>query len=219
MFSLLTRGRRGKSLLIIGIILLAIGIAIPVATAGSGGFILFSPIVIGIIAIIRGISQMVRGDVGSGRRGGMIGQPPGYGQPPGAGGYGGYQAPGSGAPNSGAPNYGGQAYTGTGYTGQGFGSPGDTSQPGAATATADPSGGAAGGGTRVDYGQAGYGMPRFGDQGQTGQPRAGRPQGTGAAPGQPGGTPPANWYPDPGNASLLRWWDGRAWTANTQPRA
>ena len=66
MVFLVTRGRRGKSLLIIGIILLAIGIAIPIATAGSGGYIFFSPIIVGIIAIVRGITQMVRGGVGSG---------------------------------------------------------------------------------------------------------------------------------------------------------
>lgn len=216
MFSLLIRGRRGKSLLIIGIILLAIGIAIPIATAGSGGFILFSPIVVGIIAIIRGITQLARGDVGSGGRGAMIGQPPGYGQSPGAGGY---QAPGSGAPNYGAPNYGAQAYTGAGYAGQGYASPGNTSpgntgQPAAATVNTDPPRGE----TRVDYAQAGYAMPSFGDQGQVGQPQGSQPQGTGAAPGQPGGPPQANWYPDPRDPSLLRWWDGQAWTANTQPR-
>ncbi|MBO0820415.1 MAG: DUF2510 domain-containing protein [Nocardiopsaceae bacterium] len=29
---------------------------------------------------------------------------------------------------------------------------------------------------------------------------------------------PANWYPDPGDASQVRWWDGQAWTTHTQPR-
>jgi uncharacterized protein YbjQ (UPF0145 family) len=28
--------------------------------------------------------------------------------------------------------------------------------------------------------------------------------------------PPQGWYPDPQNASQLRWWDGSAWTAQTQ---
>jgi secreted trypsin-like serine protease len=27
--------------------------------------------------------------------------------------------------------------------------------------------------------------------------------------------PPANWYPDRHVPGLLRWWDGRAWTAHT----
>jgi Protein of unknown function (DUF2510) len=26
----------------------------------------------------------------------------------------------------------------------------------------------------------------------------------------------AAWYPDPGNASTMRWWDGLQWTANTR---
>ncbi|RRC95345.1 DUF2510 domain-containing protein [Schaalia canis] len=28
---------------------------------------------------------------------------------------------------------------------------------------------------------------------------------------------PAAWYPDPDNASLLRWWDGTAWTEHRHP--
>ncbi len=30
--------------------------------------------------------------------------------------------------------------------------------------------------------------------------------------------PAANWYPDPQNPLLVRWWDGQAWTANTAER-
>lgn len=30
--------------------------------------------------------------------------------------------------------------------------------------------------------------------------------------------PQPNWYPDPGNPAMLRWWDGQAWTPHTQPR-
>jgi hypothetical protein len=27
----------------------------------------------------------------------------------------------------------------------------------------------------------------------------------------------AAWYPDPADATLMRWWDGRQWTANVRP--
>jgi hypothetical protein len=30
--------------------------------------------------------------------------------------------------------------------------------------------------------------------------------------------PPAGWYPDPSASTLLRYWDGGAWTADTAPR-
>src|ERR1700756_4167770 len=26
-----------------------------------------------------------------------------------------------------------------------------------------------------------------------------------------------DWYPDPQNQGMMRWWDGRAWTADTRP--
>src|SRR3954447_9693765 len=31
--------------------------------------------------------------------------------------------------------------------------------------------------------------------------------------------PPAGWYPDRGEANLLRWWDGQQWTDQTQSTA
>ncbi len=32
-------------------------------------------------------------------------------------------------------------------------------------------------------------------------------------------TPPPGWFPDPANAAFVRYWDGSAWTAHTQPMA
>ena len=153
------RGRQGKSLIITGVVLLAIGLAITVgsfawASSHGGGhyYITFTPVVVGIIAIVRGISQSRRGAVGYGG--------PGQGLPP--GGYGYQQPAGYGGQNSGAP----QAYGQPGYAGPGYGA----------------------------YGQ-------------------------GAAQPQPGGQPAPNWYPDPQNPAMLRWWDGQAWAPHTQPRA
>ncbi|MCM0618606.1 DUF2510 domain-containing protein [Paenarthrobacter sp. MSM-2-10-13] len=33
----------------------------------------------------------------------------------------------------------------------------------------------------------------------------------------PGSATPPGWYPDPSDPRLVRWWDGRAWTANQAP--
>ncbi|MGW4529555.1 DUF2510 domain-containing protein [Nocardia sp. NPDC004340] len=47
-------------------------------------------------------------------------------------------------------------------------------------------------------------------------PVASRPAPT--APTPPGRAAPLpNWFPDPANTQLLRWWDGRGWTEHTQP--
>lgn len=102
------RGRQGKSLIITGIVLLVIGLAITVgsyawASSRGGGhyYITFTPIIIGIIAIVRGVSQTRRGNVGYGGPGQEIPQA-GYE----------YQQPaGYGAQNSNVP----RAYDQPGY--------------------------------------------------------------------------------------------------------
>jgi hypothetical protein len=153
------QGRQGKSLIITGTVLLVIGLAITVGTyawaSSHGGghyYITVTPIIIGIIAIVRGISQARQGNVGYGGPGQEIPQA-GYG----------YQQP-------------------AGYGAQNFGAP-------------------------QAYDQPGFAAPDYGAQGQ------------GGAQGQPGGQPAPNWYPDPQNPAMMRWWDGRAWTPHTQPRA
>jgi hypothetical protein len=66
--------------------------------------------------------------------------------------------------------------------------------------------------------QQGYGAP-----GYPGTPGPGSPASPGFAPA-PGFTPQAvggppmpGWFADPQNPTMLRWWDGQAWTARTQP--
>jgi hypothetical protein len=155
------RDRQGKSLIITGIVLLVIGLAITGGTyawaSSRGGghyYVTFTPIIAGIIAIVRGISHTRRGNVGYGGPGQEIPQA-GYG----------YQQP-------------------AGYGAQ---------NPGALRASDQP----------------GYAAPHYGAQGQ----------GTGRAQGRPGGQPAPNWYQDPQDPAMLRWWDGQAWTPHTQPRA
>jgi hypothetical protein len=161
------RGRQAKSLIITGIVLVAIGLAITVGTyewarthGGGSYYITFTPIILGIIAIVRGVSQYRQGNVG-------------------------YRGPGQEIP---APGYGSQQPAG-------FGSP----QPGGF------------GNQQPAYGnpQPAYGNP---------QPAAyGAPN-----PGQPAqnpGQPMPNWYQDPQDPAMLRWWDGTNWTPHTQPRA
>jgi Protein of unknown function (DUF2510) len=122
------RGRQGKSLIITGIVLLAIGLAITVgsyawASSRGGGhyYITFTPIIIGVIAIVRGISQTRRGNVGYGSPGQEI-PPAGYQ----------YQQPaGYGAQNAGAPwAYDRPGYAVPRYGAQGQDTGGTQGQPG-----------------------------------------------------------------------------------------
>ncbi|MDO4792487.1 MAG: DUF2510 domain-containing protein, partial [Buchananella hordeovulneris] len=39
-----------------------------------------------------------------------------------------------------------------------------------------------------------------------------------AAPAAQQAAPAPNWYLDPANPNLLRYWDGQAWTNQTHPR-
>lgn len=119
----------------------------------------------------------------------------------------------------------------------------DRKAAGSQQAAGYPGFAAAGGGQPEAYPQQPGGWPA--DSAGDGAPAAGHPgygyagPGDGAPAPGPGGpaaatpraasfaatqaasaaAPPApNWYPDPQDASHLRWWDGRAWTTHTQPR-
>ncbi|MGH3168236.1 MAG: hypothetical protein ACRDN0_20430 [Trebonia sp.] len=112
------RGRRGKSLILTGVVIFAIGLVITIGTyafassRGGGTYILsWGPMAIGVIAIVRGISQSIRDRNAAP---GAPGQQPGYNQPgynqPGYG-HGapaeqpGYQQPGYNQPGYGQPGY------------------------------------------------------------------------------------------------------------------
>jgi stress response protein SCP2 len=63
-------------------------------------------------------------------------------------------------------------------------------------------------------------VERFGGHVDAGNDRPAAPAGgpSKALPDPPTTTAaPPQWYPDPSNPSLVRWWDGAAWTAHTAP--
>jgi hypothetical protein len=70
-------------------------------------------------------------------------------------------------------------------------------------------------------GQPGYAAPGYAAPGSMGPGYTG--PGFAAVPGfaaQAGsGTPGPGWFADPQDPAALRWWDGNAWTAHTQPAA
>jgi hypothetical protein len=192
-------GRRGKSLIIYGAIFFVIGLVITIATyaaADSGGgtyIISWGPMVGGLVAMIRGIIHVV-----ADRR--AMGQPTPL--MPGAG-YGasvpGLGQPGYGAPGFAAPGYMPPGYAAPGYAGPGYAVPGSTG-PG-----------------------QGFGAPAAGAPGSGFPSTSPGTPGFTPAPGftpQPGpGTPGPGWFADPQDPTTLRWWDGQAWTAHTQPTA
>jgi hypothetical protein len=212
-------GRQGRPLIIYGSIAFGIGLALVVLMiAADARFLIKEALVLligGVIAMIRGVVHVTaerRASVPLGAPpGGGLGAPPGYGQvvfpPPGQGfasqGQGGFasQGQGFGAPAPGMPGLAGPA---SAPPVRGFASPPAPGLHPAPGFTAPP--------------QQGYGAP-----GYPGAPGPGAPASPGFTPA-PGFTPQAvggppmpGWYADPQNPTMLRWWDGQAWTARTQP--
>jgi hypothetical protein len=195
-------GRRGKSLIIYGAIFFIIGLVITIgtyATADNGGgtyIISWGPMVGGLVAMIRGAYDLTVD------RRAMAGQPP---LAPGAG---------YGAPMPGQPGYVTPGYSGPGFPAPAYAVPGNAMSPGNAVP----------GNSAPGYAGAGYAAPGQGFA----APAAAAP-GYGSSPGftpAPGftpqaaaGTPGPGWFADPQNPTTLRWWDGQAWSAHTQPTA
>ncbi|MBO0805228.1 MAG: DUF2510 domain-containing protein [Nocardiopsaceae bacterium] len=114
----------------------------------------------------------------------------------GSGGYIGGSAPGT-------------AQNGFQSPGPGFQAPGSASfqAPGSASQVSGfgyqpPGSGAQGDGAPQPPGQPEYAASSYGAQ----------------AGAQASGQPAPDWYPDPRDPALVRWWDGQAWTPSTRPR-
>lgn len=159
-----------------GLAFFVVGLMITVATyaaaSGGGRYILsYGPMAVGLVAMARGITHVVRDrNVG--------------GSHPGAAAYPGFAVGGDAQP------------------GGAFQQPRGAAQPWAWPAGSD--GGAASVARNPGFGGAGSGS-------------VAPAQGPAAPPGA--ALPMANWYPDPQDTSQLRWWDGQAWTGQTQPRS
>lgn len=217
-------GRQGWPLFFTGLGIFGLGLVITMVTysmASNGGtyVVSYGPIIFGVIAMVRGLAGVVRSGGGPAQQ---LGIPPYPGAP--AAGYGqfaGGVAPGAGYPGNATPGYGNPG-SGFGNATPGYGSPGPAAgNPGTGYGSAETGYGNAGpgyGNAGPGYGDAGagYGNPGVPGYAATSNPVASNPA---AGTQTPTGSGPApNWYADPYDVTKLRWWDGRAWTAETRPR-
>jgi hypothetical protein len=188
----------------------AIGVIITIATyafavsRGGGTYLVsYGPMVAGLLAMVRGGIDMSRERrAGGPAAGGSLGGAQAVGQP-------GFGGQGFGGQGFGGQGFGGQGFDGPGFDGQGGwqgGSPQAAFQPAGApmSAQAMPGAGAqAGMWGGSDY--AGYGAASTANTAN-------------AMRSAPNTAPPAaNWYPDPQNPAMLRWWDGQGWTGHIRP--
>lgn len=190
-------------------IVFAVGVVITIATyvfavsRGGGIYVVsYGPMIVGLIAMARGGIDMARARRAGGPavgRGQAAGQP-GFGGPD-RGGQGGWQGEGpqvafqsAGARPGGAPM---SAQTAP-MSAQTMSETGAQGGWGPAAGRRDRAG--MGGSDYAGYGSeyAGYGAASAADT-----PNA--------------AAPAANWYPDPQNPAMLRWWDGQGWTSHVRP--
>jgi hypothetical protein len=198
-----------------------IGVVITVGTyafaVGRGGgtyLVSYGPMIVGVVCVARGAIDVARqrGAAGPVPRpadrqaasGQAMATSPGYAGYDGYGGYGGYD--GYGMRSGVTPD---AAMPGTGMSGTGAWT-GNQSMAGTA-----PGAGAgfAGGAARQPAQGSNGNAPWEGFQGG-GQPV--RPGYSQAVPAN-AMAPQPNWYPDPQNPAMLRWWDGQIWTNHTRP--
>lgn len=222
-------GRRGWPLVKYGMIVFAVGVVITIATyafavsRGGGTYLVsYGPMAFGLISMVRGGIDMARE-----RRAGGPAADGSFGGPQAAG------QPGYGGPGFSEHDYGGPGYGGPGFSEQGgwrggnpqaaF-QPAGAAQPGGApmSTQAMPRAGAqAGMGAQGGWRPAAGGGDRAGGRDGSdyaGYDAASTTSAANAARSAPNATQPAaNWYPDPQNPAMLRWWDGQGWTSHTRP--
>lgn len=211
-------GRRGWPLVKYGMIWFGIGVVITIGTyvfavsRGGGTYLVsYGPIIVGLVCMARGGFDMSR----QRRAGGSAARPAGASPMQGAGMPPGQEfghAPGQGFGQ--APGYG-----------YGYGGPQEETMAGPGAPAYDGYGTQAG----AMAGRGAQARDAYGDgswQGSRGEPRQARPGYGEARQGRPGygqeappnsAAPQPNWYPDPGNQAMLRWWDGQTWTNHTRP--
>jgi hypothetical protein len=207
-------GRRGWTLVKYGMIVFGIGVVITVATyafavsRGGGTYLVsYGPMAVGLISMACGGIDMAR----ERRAGGSaVGGAQADGQP----GFGGAQA--DGQPDFGGPDFGGPDFGGQGGW-QGAFQPTGAAQSAGAPMSAQTMWGA---GAQGGWGSAADGGDRAGWGGSdyAGYGAASTANAANAMRSAPNAaTPPANWYADPQNPAMLRWWDGQGWTSHVRP--
>lgn len=211
-------GRRGWPLVKYGMVVFAIGVVITIATyafavSRGGGIYLVSygPMAVGLISMVRGGIGMARE-----RRAGGPAADGSFGEAQAAGQQGFDQQ------GSGQQGFGQQGFGQPGFGGQG-GSQQTVFQPVGAPMSAQAMPGAgdhAGMGAQGGWGPGADGGDHAGRGGSDyagygADSTANAANAMRSAPNA--GPPPANWYPDPRNPAMLRWWDGQGWTSHTRP--
>lgn len=202
-------GRRGWPLVKYGMIWFGIGVVVTVGTyafaASRGGgtyLVSYGPMVVGVVCMARGAIDIAR-------------QRRAAGSAP-------HRA--DGQPMAASPEYAGYAgYSGNaGYGMRPGGTPGGGT-PGAASWPGDPSMAGAVPGTAAGFSRGiaarepvqgtNGNAPWEGSQDRGRQVRPGY----GVAGPANAMAPQPNWYPDPRDPAVLRWWDGQVWTNHTRP--
>jgi hypothetical protein len=200
----------------IGLVITVATYAFAVSRGGGTYLVSYGPMVVGVVSMVRGGIDMARERRAGGSAAGQATRPafaqsPGYemGAMPDGGMPGGGLRPGTMSTAGAVP--------GAGFPGGAASEPAYGAQwPAYGAAAREPAYGVPGDGPW----QGPPNAPRQGGLRQGGPlqdgPRQVRPgyDPTGPADAM---SPEPNWYPDPQNPAMLRWWDGQVWTNHTRP--